>query len=149
MGFFKRKVVWMPIVGLLLVAFVFSFLRKSEETTDMAFSEVIAAARDGRLERVHVVRRHSDITLRDDGTEYVTDINAGVDVVRALEDAGATVGGSSSEAVDVDFAAASSFGNLVGLLISWLPVLLFPFVLYFAVKLGVREALRERETDLD
>ncbi|MBI5288183.1 MAG: hypothetical protein HY873_04355 [Chloroflexi bacterium] len=31
MGFFKRKIVWMPIVGLLLLVFVFSFFRKADD----------------------------------------------------------------------------------------------------------------------
>lgn len=147
MGFFRRKQVWIPLVAILVLALVFSFFRGSEDTEELAFSDVIAAARDGRLERVHVVRRHADVTLRGDSTKYVVDLDARVDVVRALEDAGATIGGTSSGAVKVDFVAPSPYGNMLGLLIAYLPVIIFPFVLYYAVKLAVREALRERGAD--
>ena len=125
---------------------VFSFFRDAgEETTEIPFSDVIAAGRDGTLERVHVDRlgHSADVTLRGDETNYSSEINENSDVVLVLQGAGAIVGGTSPDAVVVDYEAPSGYGNTVAVLFSFVPWISFPFILYYAVLMGMRKALRE------
>lgn len=137
-----RNVVIGIVAFIVLVAVIFSFFNAGTDSTNLSFSEVIDAGRDNQLERIEVRGDNLDITLRGDSTLYESKFAEGGDVTQTLIAAGVAVGGA--DGAQIEYKSPSSYGNLINLVFWCLQLLVFPFVLYFSVKWGVREALRLR-----
>lgn len=134
------------VVGviILLLAIVFSFFRKGDDTagTTIAFSEVLEAGRDGRLETVHVDGRNLDVKLRDDEALYESVVGHDTDVASVFVESNIVLG--EPEGTILEFENDSAAGQWINLAIAFLPSVIFVVVLYFAVYWAVRRAMRER-----
>jgi|CXWL01.1.fsa_nt_gi hypothetical protein len=132
-------------VLLSLVAVVFSFFREAGEgQASLDLSEVIAAGQDGRLDSIEIAGRRLEVKLRGDVALYESFVGYDTDVTELLLLADVPVGGS--DGVRVDHGAASAYDNLGELFLSFVPLLLYPVILYglyYAVLKGVSKALRE------
>jgi ATP-dependent Zn protease len=100
--FFKRKIVWIPIVVLLVVALVFSFFRGGETHEDISFAEVVADAQSGKIQSIEITGPSLTVRLRDN-TTYSSRAGKDTDVTQVLQNAGVTVGGATPGAVDVSY----------------------------------------------
>ena len=139
MGFFKRPIVWGPIVAVL--AFVVAMaLSSSEEEDQSLFSDVLAMARSGDVARIESRGRELDITLRD-GTELESRREMTLDLVAALERNGVTIGGEEAASVEVQFKGGSGTSWVVSLLFSLGPFIAFVIIVYYAVRNAVRAGI--------
>jgi hypothetical protein len=132
--FLKRRIVWVPLAIVLAAVILLSFFRGSDNPPVLTFGDVLAYARAGQLERVDATGARLTIKLRGDEKEYRSYIGSGTDLTRALEDAGATVGGSDPKAVRVRFEP----GRSPPLLWPVYVIVILGAIIYFAVRLATR-----------
>ncbi len=117
-----------------VIAIVVSFLRSSDNTKTMPFSDVIAAARLGQIQQIDVNGQTLTITKKGDTTKYKSEMGKSTNLEQTLKDNGVTIGGSSDSSVAIKYATPSSFGNWLGLLINFLPLLLIGGLLIFMMR---------------
>jgi cell division protease FtsH len=117
-----------------VVAIVFSFFRKGDSSTSIPFSEVVSRAAKGEVESIEVSGKKLNVDLRSDDKKYTSRIGEGTDLERNLKDAGATIGGESADSVTVKYKEPSSYGNIIGILISFAPILVFGAILIFMMR---------------
>ncbi len=111
----------------------------------MSFSDVVAAARNGRLERVNIRSSHIDVTLRGDATKYQAAVGDQTDIVRTLQDNGAEVGGNNPNGVEVTFDEPSTLVPWVFWGAIWIgSMVIFGVVIYFAFLFALRRSARDR-----
>ena len=121
---------------------VLSFFRGGEDTNSMDFSDVIAAGREGRLDRIEVSGSTVDVHPRGDAQVYHASIGSNTDVTKILQDAGVKVGGSSQDSVRVGYKSASALANWISMAISLVPIVLVWAFLYYGVRNAVSAAIR-------
>ena len=141
--FLKSKYIWIPLGLILVAAFVASFFAEEAPTTNLAFSEVIAAGRDGKLQSVAVDGKNLVVRMRGDNVDYRSRIDSGTDVVRALQEGGATVGGTGAGAVTVEYKGTSTVSAWFGIGLWVFSFLLFGGVVYVAVLFATRRARKQ------
>ncbi len=117
-----------------VVAIVFSFFRKGDSAETLAFSQVIDYGREGKLESIEINGNSLDVTLRDDEQKYTSRVGDGTDVEQVLQDNGVILGGSDPQSVEIKYKEPSSYGNIVGLMISIAPILVFGAILIFMMR---------------
>jgi cell division protease FtsH len=114
-----------------VVAIVYSFFGRSEGTESKPFSTVIADAKAGRLSEI--VASGDSLTVKPKtGDEYKSRMEPDTDLTKTLRDEGVEVGGPGG--LRVEFKKPSSFGNWLGLIISFLPLILFGAILIFFMR---------------
>jgi len=115
-----------------VVAIVFSFFNRGSDSKTIALSEVVASARDGDIEKIVVSKQSLDVTKKSDAdTKFKSRMGQSTDLEQVLRDEGVTIGGSG---VIVEYKKPSSYGNIVGILISFAPILVFGAILIFMMR---------------
>jgi cell division protease FtsH len=116
-----------------VIAIVISFFRSGDSTKNLAFSDVVAAGRDGQLKSIEVSGQTLNIEKKD-GTKYTSRVGNSTDVEKVLQDNGVQLGGGTDKSVDVKYKSPSAYGNWVGLLINFAPILVFGAILIFMMR---------------
>lgn len=139
-----KRIVLIGFGGLLLLSVALSFIRGGDDgTRTMDFSDMIAAARDGKVERLNVRADTLTMHLRNDSETYRVNISGDeLDLARTLQDSGVMIGGTSPTAIRISRDSPTSYGTWIGLLISIVPLPIFVLVLYYALRNAVREGLK-------
>ncbi|OGO51980.1 MAG: cell division protein FtsH [Chloroflexi bacterium RBG_16_68_14] len=113
-----------------VVAIVYSFFGRSDGTESKELSQVIADAKAGRVDEIIV--SGDNLTVKEGGQEYNSRKEEGASIFDQLREEGVEVGGP--DGVKVSVKKSSGFGNWVGLLISFLPLILFGAILIFFMR---------------
>ena len=114
-----------------VVAIVYTFFNRSESTETRNISEVIAAAREGNVDEI-AVNGDSLTVKEEDGTEYKSRKEGNTDVYTLLSEAG--VPQSAIDDINISVKKGGGWGNYAGLLISFLPLILFGAILIFFMR---------------
>jgi cell division protease FtsH len=117
-----------------VIAIVVSFFRGGDSTKNLTFSEVVAAGRDGKLKSIEISGQSLNVQLKNDTAKYKSRVGQNTDVEQTLKDAGVVIGGSDDKSVDIKYASPSAYGNWIGLLISFAPILVFGAILIFMMR---------------
>ncbi len=112
-----------------VVAIVYSFFGRSAGTERLELSAVIAAAKDGDVSKIEVDGNNLLVTMN--GQEFKSRKEEGSSIFDLLTAAGVDVG---SDGVLVEVSSPSSFGNWMGLFISFLPLILIGGILIFFMR---------------
>lgn len=139
-----RWLKWVLIVmgGIAVLAVVLSFFRSADESDqEIKFSEVLAAGRNGDIERIEVYGTSLDITFVGERDEWQSRMGLDTDLVAALEAEGITVGGT--DGIEVDFGSTSVGLDGLSPFINFVPLILFVVIFYYSIRNAVREGFRQ------
>jgi cell division protease FtsH len=114
-----------------VVAIVFSFLRSGGGSKNMSFSDVVANARDNRVQEIDVSGKSLDVKLRDESQKYSSRVGDNTDIEQTLKDQGVEIGGNG---VEIKYKEPSAYGNWLGLLATFAPILVFGAILIFMMR---------------
>ena len=117
-----------------VVAIVFSFFRGGDSAKNLTFSEVVAAGREGKLQSIEVSNQNLSVKLKNDATKYTSRVGKSTDVEKVLGDNGVTIGGSGDKSAEIKYKQPSAYGNWIGILISFAPILVFGAILIFMMR---------------
>ncbi len=117
-----------------VIAIVVSFFRGGDNPKNLTFSEVVAAGRDGKLKSIEVSGQTLNVLLKNDNTKYKSRVGQNTDIEKTLTDNGTRIGGATDQSVDVKYKEPSAYGNWIGLLISFAPILVFGAILIFMMR---------------
>ena len=114
-----------------VIAIVISLFRPSSGTETRDLSQLIE---DARAERIDTIEAKSDsLTVRlKDGSVYKSRKEEGSSIVEILKDNGIEVGGTTG--VNVEVKGDNGFGNWIGILINFLPLIIFGAILIFIMR---------------
>ena len=119
------------LILIAVIAIVVSFFRGGDKPKDLTFAEVVTAGREGRLESIEVSGQTLNITLEGE-EKFKSRIGRNVDLEQNLREEGVQIGGANG--VDLKYKNPSAFGNIGGLLISFLPLVLIGGLLIFMMR---------------
>src|SRR5690242_11997207 len=108
-----------------VVAIVFSFFHGGSDSKSIPYSEVLTSASDHTLDSVQVSGQSLDVRKKNDQTKYTSRIGSNTDLEKDLKDAGASLTGSGDAAITVKYKSPSSYGDILGLLVTFAPILVF------------------------
>ena len=114
-----------------VVAIVYSFFRGGDDLESRDLSDVIAAAQDGQVDKIEV-EGDSLKVIMNNGQEFESRKEEGASIVQILRENGVEVGGANG--VDVSVSEPSRWGNWIGILISFLPLILLGAILIFFMR---------------
>jgi cell division protease FtsH len=118
-----------------VVAIVFSFLNgRGEGSKSIPFSDVIAAARAGNIAEITVNGKKLEIKRNDTEQKFTSRIGDNTDLEQVLADNKVTIGGGTAGSVAIKYKEPSSYGNIIGLLLSFAPILVFGAILIFMMR---------------
>ena len=117
-----------------VIAIVVSFFRGGSSTKNMTVGEVIAAGRDGKLKSIEVSGQSLTVELKNDPQKYASRVGQNTDLEKTLSDNQIQIGGGGDKAVDVKYKAPSQWGAWTGLLVTFLPILVFGAILVFMMR---------------
>ena len=117
-----------------VIAIVVSFFRGGSSTKNMTIGDVIAAGRDGKLKSIEVSGQGLTVELKNDAQKYTSRVGQNTDLEKTLTDNGIQIGGGGDKAVDVKYKAPSQWGAWTGLLVTFLPILVFGAILVFMMR---------------
>jgi cell division protease FtsH len=117
-----------------VIAIVVSFFRGGDSTEDLTFSEVVAAGRDDRLQSIEISGETLTVKLIGDETTYKSRVGRNTDVEQTLREENVEIGGSGENAVEIKYKQPSAFGDWIGLLINFLPLIIFGAILIFMMR---------------
>src|SRR3990170_4876771 len=115
-----------------VIAIVVSFFRPPSNTETKDLSDVIALARSGQVESIEAQGDTLTVRLKNSSQVYKSRKESGSSIVEVLKDNGVQVGGQ--DGVDVKVKEPSQFGNWIGLLINFLPLIIFGAILIFMMR---------------
>ncbi|MGB6837952.1 MAG: ATP-dependent zinc metalloprotease FtsH [Dehalococcoidia bacterium] len=116
-----------------VIAIVVSFIRPASSTESKDLSEIIAEARAGNVDVIEVQGDSLTVIMKDDPEQkFKSRKEEGASIVEVLKENGVEVGGS--EGVQVKVKEPSKFGNWIGLLINFLPLIIFGAILIFMMR---------------
>ncbi len=116
-----------------VIAIVVSFFKQGGDSKDLTFSEIVAEARDGNLQKLEINNQSLKVTLKDQPDEtFKSRIGKNVDVEKNLRDEGVEIGGPNG--VEVKYKSPSQFGGFLPLLINFLPLIVFGAILIFMMR---------------
>ena len=115
-----------------VIAIVVSFFRPPSNTQNQDLSQVIAEARNGQVESIEAQGDSLTVHLKNDQRTYKSRKESGSSIVEVLKDNGIQVGGT--DGIDVKVSQPSQFGNLIGLLVNFLPLIIFGAILIFMLR---------------
>ncbi len=115
-----------------VIAIVVSFFRPPSGTESKDLSEIIALARNGQVESIEAQGDSLTVHLKNDQRTYKSRKESGSSIVTVLKDNGVQVGGT--DGVDVKVKEPSQFGNWIGLLVNFLPLIIFGAILIFMLR---------------
>lgn len=141
---FKWVLIVLGVIA--IIAVVLSFVRSPDESErEITFSEMIAAGREGDIERIEVNGTRLDITLAGERDEWQSRMGRETDLVAALESEAIAVGGTNG--VEVGFGRDSFGSSWWSLTINFVPLIMFVTILYFVLRNAVREGIRRADRD--
>jgi cell division protease FtsH len=117
-----------------VIAIVVSFFRGGDSTKNLTFSDVVAAGRDGKLKSIEISGQSLNVTLKNDTAHYKSRIGNSTDVEKVLQDNQVRIGGQSDTSVDIKYKEPSAYGDWIGLLVSFLPLVVFGAILIFMMR---------------
>jgi cell division protease FtsH len=115
-----------------VIAIVVSFFRPPSNTQSQDLSQVIAEARAGQVQSIEASGDSLTIHLKNDPKTYKSRKESGTSIVEVLHNNDVLVGGTSG--IDVKVTQPSQFGNLLGLLVNFLPLIIFGAILIFMLR---------------
>jgi cell division protease FtsH len=115
-----------------VIAIVVSFFRPPSGTQSEDLSWVIDQARQGKVQSIEASGDSLTVHLKDSQEVYKSRKESGSSLVEVLKDNGITVGGANG--VDVKVKEPSQFGNWIGILINFLPLIIFGAILIFMLR---------------
>src|SRR3990170_2631336 len=115
-----------------VIAIVVSFFRPPSKTESKDLSEVIALARSDQVESIEAQGDSLTVRLKNSSQVYKSRKESGSSIVEVLKDNGVEVGGD--QGVSVKVKEPSQFGNWIGLLINFLPLIIFGAILIFMMR---------------
>ena len=114
-----------------VVAIVYSFFGRSEGLEERAISDVFTDAKTGQLDEIVV--KGDTLTIRRSGEDlYRAKKEEGANIIEMLRDEGVAVGGADGVAVNVK--SSGGWGNWLGIIITFLPLILFGAILIFFMR---------------
>ncbi|HLB23988.1 MAG TPA: ATP-dependent zinc metalloprotease FtsH [Dehalococcoidia bacterium] len=118
-----------------VVAIVFSFFRgRGESAKSIPFSDVVAWGRDGQLQEITVNGQKLEIKKDNEEQKYTSRVGKNTDIEKVLQDNEVEIGGGTEDSVVIKYKEPSSYGNIIGLLISFAPILVFGAILIFMMR---------------
>jgi ATP-dependent Zn protease len=131
MAFVRRNVVW-GLILIAVVAIVVAFFRPSTgEPARHDLSVFIDDARESRVARIEVRGSYLEVTLKD-GRSYETRKEAETSVLTILSAADVDPG-----SIEISVQDGRAAGDWLGLLVQFLPILLFAALVYVLMKRAV------------
>jgi cell division protease FtsH len=117
-----------------VIAIVVSFFRSGSSTKSMSFGDVISAGQEGKLKSIEVSGQSLTVMLKNDPQKYSSRMGSNTDLEKTLTDANIAIGTSGDKSVDVSYKAPSQWGAWTGLLVTFLPILVFGAILVFMMR---------------
>src|SRR5438309_1087085 len=117
-----------------VIAIVVSFFRSGDNTKNISFSDVVAAGRAHDLKTIEVNGQSLTVEKKSDNQKYSSRIGKSTDVEKVLQDNGVKIGGGDSDSVDIKYKEPAAFGNWLGLLVNFLPLIVFGAILIFMMR---------------
>ncbi len=115
-----------------VIALVFALFSPGKSVPPKDLGTVIQMARDGKLRQIDVQGTSINVTPKDGfGDKYRSRIESGDNMRQILKDAGVETGPNG---VQLKIKEPSQFGNWVGLLVNFLPLIIFGALLLFMMR---------------
>jgi len=115
-----------------VVAIVFSFFQPSGDSQEMDIGTLLDNAKQGRVEKIEVSGDTLTVRLKNDERVYKSRKETGASILELLERASVPTG--QPDGVAVDIKAPSQFGNWLGILVNFLPLIIFGAILLFMMR---------------
>ncbi len=115
-----------------VVAIVFSFFQPSGDSQEMDIGTLLDNAKQGRVEKIEVSGDTLTVHLKNDERVYKSRKETGASILELLERANVPTG--QPDGVAVDIKAPSQFGNWLGILVNFLPLIIFGAILLFMMR---------------
>jgi cell division protease FtsH len=113
-----------------VIAIVVAFFRPSSGGSERKdLSTVIADARSERIEKIEVNGDNLKVKLKGGAESYTSRKEGGSSIVQILQDNGVNV-----ERIPIEVKEPSAFGDVFGLLINFLPILIFIGIIIFFMR---------------
>ena len=126
----KSMFIYLLIIVAVIAIFFTVFGESINGSSEISISKVISLASDGKLTSIEV--KGDNLTaIGYDGSRYSSRKEPGSSIVEQLETAGIRPGAGS---VDVIVKGSSGFGNLIGILLNFLPIIFFGAILLFMMR---------------
>ncbi len=139
------KVVLVVLGAIALFAFVLSFFGSTDDSDrEITFSEMIAAGREGDIERIEIYGARLEIKIVGDPDEWQSHMGFDTDLSAALAAEDIEVGGDSG--IELDFSGDSSGAAWVLKVLDFLPLVIL-VAFYYAIRNAVREGIRRADRD--
>ncbi len=113
-----------------VVAIVFSFFGRSEGTKSKDLSQVISDVKAGSVEKIEVTG--NSLTVLENGEKFKSRKEDSSSIYEVLKDGG--VSQEQLNDVEIQVNEPSKFGNWLGILISFLPLLFFGAIIIFFMR---------------
>jgi cell division protease FtsH len=120
------------LILIAVIAIVVSLFRGGGDSKDLTFSQVVAEARVHNVQSIEANGQSLKVKLRDKDGTYKSRIGKNVDLEQNLRDEGVTIGGEGG--VEIKYKNPSPFGNWLGLLLNFLPLVIFGAILIFMMR---------------
>ncbi|RLT40799.1 MAG: ATP-dependent zinc metalloprotease FtsH [Chloroflexi bacterium] len=127
-----RNVFVYLLILVALVLVVVMVFRPATATSEKPISDVISLAQQGKVESIEVDTDTLTVKLKDQAEAISSRKESASSVQEILKDANVTVGGPNGVRVDVK--GPSQFGNVFGLLLNFLPLVIFGAILVFMMR---------------
>jgi cell division protease FtsH len=124
---FRNSFIYLLIL-VAVIAIVFSLFGQGGGSEKQDFSQVISDAKEGRIKEIEVDGNKLTVTLNDD-TEYQSRKEDGQSLIETLQNEGI-----NAEQIPITVDEPSRFGNWFGLLINFLPLIIFGGLLIFMMR---------------
>jgi cell division protease FtsH len=128
----RNSFIYLVILGGIALVVVM-FFRPPAGSRDVNFSEVIADAKAGRVEKITVTGESLLVKLRGEQDEVRSRKEPSESIAETLREEGVSVGGGPNQ-VQVVVKGPSQFGNIFGLLFNFLPLIIFGAILIFMMR---------------
>jgi cell division protease FtsH len=124
----RNSFVYLMILVAVIAIVVVFFRPSSDSTTTQPLSTVIADAKDGNIEKLEV--EGNKLTVKTSGGgEYTSRKEEGASIVSILSE-----NGIPAEGVNIEIKEASKLGDWLGLLLNFLPILIFIGLIFFMMR---------------
>ncbi|HLG10979.1 MAG TPA: ATP-dependent zinc metalloprotease FtsH [Dehalococcoidia bacterium] len=124
----RNSFVYLMILVAVIAIVVVFFRPSSDSTTTQPLSTVIADAKDGNIEKLEV--EGNKLTVKTSGgSEYTSRKEEGASIVSILSE-----NGIPAEGVNIEIKEASKLGDWLGLLLNFLPILIFIGLIFFMMR---------------
>jgi len=124
----RNSFVYLMILVAVIAIVVVFFRKGSDSTTTEPLSQVITDAKGGDIEKIEVEGNKLLVKLAS-GTEYTSRKEDGASIVEIL-----TANGVSTGSVPIEIKEESALGDWLGLLLNFLPILIFIGLIFFMMR---------------